>query len=120
MRKDGRECWKKLVSSLHIVYEVLLIAKLQAGIRHTNAHQNKESRHETSEIRQRIARIVDEIIWVCTSRADPIGQRSNDVCRDHDQRKEVVPDGRGKDDKEETDGEDLITNAISMAKSSHT
>ena len=76
-------------------------------MRLTNTHQHQESSQETPEISHRVARAVHKIIGIGTSSADPIGQRSNNVSRNDSQRKVVVPDGRGKDNKEETDGQDL-------------
>lgn len=82
-------------------------------MRRTNTHQHQESSQEPPEISHRVTRIVNEVVWVRTSGADPIGERRDNVSCNDGQRKEVVPDGRGKDDKKESDCEDLDNKWIS-------
>lgn len=73
----------------------------------TNASQNQKSSHEPPKVHRRVARAVHEIIWVCTSCANPIGERRNDVNGDDQQRPVLMPECRGEDNEKETDCQDL-------------
>jgi len=82
-------------------------------VRRTNTHQHQESSQEPPEISHRVTRVVNKVVWVRTSSANPIWERRDNVSRNDGQRKEVVPDGRGEDDKKESDCENLDNERIS-------
>lgn len=73
----------------------------------TNTHQHQEASQESPKISDCITRTVHEIIRICASSANPIRYRSDDICRNHNQRKEVVPKSGGEDDQKKANGKNL-------------
>lgn len=57
----------------------------------TDSHHDEKPREEASKINHCIASALDEIIRIRASSAYPVGQWRNDIGRDDEQRKEVVP-----------------------------
>lgn len=89
----------------------MLWGKVKASL--TNTSQDEEAGHEATKVHRRIRRAVHEIIWVCTSRADPIGKRRDHIDSDNQEGPVLVPEGGGENDKEETDRKHL--NVISKS-----
>jgi hypothetical protein len=75
----------------------------------TNTSQDEEAGHEAPKVHRRIGRAVHEIIWVRTSRTNPIGERRNHIDSDIQEGPVLVPKGGGENDKEETDRKHLYT-----------
>lgn len=73
----------------------------------TYSHNHQKSRHEPSQLHNAAASIVHKIILRLGFAAEPVGHGSDHVGCDHEEGEVVLEQGRGQDDKEEADREDL-------------
>lgn len=95
---------------MRVSHEMQMRQRKKNGIRLnklTNTHQHQEASQESPKISDCITRTVHEIIRICASSANPIRYRSDDICRNHNQRKEVVPKSGGEDDQKKANGKNL-------------
>lgn len=74
--------------------------------KHTHAHYNQEASKEASQIKHSRARALDKVIGVGAPAADPVGNRSEHICSDDEQREVRLVQGAGQNDEEEADCED--------------
>ena len=71
--------------------------------RHTNTHDHQESGAESTQIQNRRAGALDEVVWVRAVAAYPVGHGRQHVGGDNEQRVIRLPEGAGQDDEEEAD-----------------
>lgn len=67
----------------------------------THSHHDEEACEEATEVEDGGAGALDEVIGVCASAADPVGDWGDHVCSDHKEWVVHLEQGAGEDDEEE-------------------
>lgn len=75
----------------------------------TNAHDDKEASQESAKVHYSTSSTLHKVIMIRCSSAEPVWYRSDDIGRDNEKGKVVLPQGGREDDEEEADCEDLYS-----------
>ena len=76
--------------------------------RRTHSHDHEESSQEPAQFHNAAAPRVHKVIVRLRFAAYPVRYGGKHVGCDHEQGEEVVVEGRGEDDEDKADGEDLL------------